>query len=57
MSKRNYLDGATRNDRQRYRLVAAGLIGLIFVAVASGQTSWIEGFGVALALAVIAMFG
>jgi hypothetical protein len=48
---------ATGNDRQRYKFVAAVLIGLIFVAVASGQTSWIEGFGVALALAVIAMFG
>jgi hypothetical protein len=54
---RNYRDGETPNDRQRYRLVAAGLIGLIFLAVASGQTSWVEGFGVALALTVIAMFG
>jgi hypothetical protein len=51
------MNGVTGNDRQRYRLVAAVLIAIIFVAVASGQTSWVEGFGVALALTVIAMFG
>jgi hypothetical protein len=39
MSERNYLNGARRNDRQRYKLFAAGLIGLIFVAVALGSTS------------------
>jgi hypothetical protein len=57
MSKRNYLDGATRNDRQRYKLFAAGLIGLMFVAVALGTTPWVEAFGIALALAVISFFG
>jgi hypothetical protein len=57
MSKRNYLDGATRNDRQRYKLGAAVLIGLMFVAVALGRTSWVEAFGIVLALAVISFFG
>jgi hypothetical protein len=55
MSKRNYLNGATRNDRQRYRLVAVGLIAIMFVAVALRTTSWVEAFGVALALAVISI--
>jgi hypothetical protein len=57
MSKRNDLNGATRNDRQRYKLVAAVLIGLIFVAIVSGTTPFVEGFGIALALAVISIFG
>jgi hypothetical protein len=56
MSRRKFSDGATRNDRQRYPLVAAVLIGLIFVAVALGTISWVEGFGVALSLAVISIF-
>jgi hypothetical protein len=57
MSKPNDLNAATRNDRQRYKLVAAVLIGLMLVAVALGGTSWVEAFGIALALAVIAFFG
>jgi hypothetical protein len=56
MSKRNDLSGARRNDRQRYTVFAAGLIGLMFAAVALGTTSWVEAFGVALALAVISIF-
>jgi hypothetical protein len=56
MSKRNDLNGARRNDRQRYTVFAAGLIILMFVAVALGTTSWVEAFGVALALAVISIF-
>jgi hypothetical protein len=57
MSKRNDLNGARRNDRQRYPVFAAGLIGLMFVAVALGTTPWVEAFGVALALAVISLAG
>jgi hypothetical protein len=57
MSKRNDLNGARRNDRQRYTVFAAGLIILMFVAVALGATSWSEAFGVALALAVISFAG
>ena len=57
MSERNDLNGARRNDRQRYKLFAAGLIGLIFVAVALRTVSWVEAFGVALALAVISFAG
>jgi hypothetical protein len=57
MSKRNDLNGARRNDRQRYTVFAAGLIGLMFVAVALGTTPWVEAFGVALALAVISLAG
>ena len=56
-SKRNDLNGARRNDRQRYTVFAAGLIILMFVAVALGATSWSEAFGVALALAVISFAG
>jgi Flp pilus assembly protein TadB len=57
MSKRNDLNGARRNDRQRYTVFAAVLIILMFVAVALGGTSWVEAFGVALALAVISFAG
>jgi hypothetical protein len=47
----------SRNDRQRFSVFAAVLIGLMFVAVALGMASWIEAFGVALALAVISFAG
>jgi hypothetical protein len=57
MSKRNDLNGARRNDRQRYPVFAAGLIILMFVAVALGRTSWVEAFGVALALVLISFAG
>ena len=48
---------SSRNDRQRFPGFAAVLIGPMFVAVALGTASWIEAFGVALALVMISFAG